>query len=141
MKSFIAIIAVLGLFVSCNEESLVEGYNTQNENGGNLIGKWEISHRSKFTNGVQEYSFDITPDCSTQKDYQEFKLDGTGRYYDYNSSCIDNGYAIKWSKLSDKIIYSPSGFTEEILLLDKTTLIVKWVESGTVYYLDTYIKR
>lgn len=34
MKTFITIITLFGLFVSCNENSLVEGYNTQNENTG-----------------------------------------------------------------------------------------------------------
>lgn len=141
MKLVIITAAIFGLLVSCNEDSLVEGYNTKNENGGNLIGQWELSHTSGFTNGVETFSIDIVPDCPTKKDYEEFRLDGTGRSYDYDKSCEDKGHDLKWSKSGNIISYGSGGFTEEILLLDKTTLKVKWKSSNTVYYVDTYKKR
>lgn len=140
MKSFIIAAAVFGLLVSCNEDSLVEGYNTKNENRGNIIGEWEFTHRSQFTKGVETFSIDAVSDCSSKKDYEEFRLDGTGRYYDYNKNCEDKGYDLKWSKSGNIISYGSGGFTEEILVLDKTALIVKWTESSTVYYIDTYKK-
>lgn len=134
MKTNKLLLSVLSLFLmlSCSSDD-------DSSQSSFIVGKWnfEIETLNRYyTDGTEETeTLQWTHDCSTNKDYIEYRTDGTGSWVEYDGDCVADTFNFDYNISDNMLTYTYIEFgTEqseqiEILTLNQETFIYKYTES------------
>ena len=118
----------LGL-TSCSSDD-----DSSSSSSSNIEGKWEYYQEGVISGGTE--SLDTWDhDCPTKKDYIELLNGGVANDMVYWDDCIDDVVTGTWSRSGNNLTVAlgSESVSAEIMILDSTTLKVKYVEGGTTY--------
>lgn len=118
---------VLGL-TSCSKD------DDSSSDSSNIEGRWEYFQEGTIVGGTETLvSWDH--ECTTKKDYVELLSGGVMKDMVYWDDCIDDVVTGTWSRSGNNLTVAlgSESVSAEIMILDSTTLKVKYVEGGTTY--------
>lgn len=130
-KFFLALSFFLVLSCTDNDDKEIQTENTELAiNNTNISGKWYLKGSSLNRGVFSSHQHD----CSTNKDFQEFHLNGELDFTEYNSSCVVSDTETSLWNLSNGSILNVSSlpgapfsyaYSYEIISLTSEELILK----------------
>lgn len=126
---FVSVLSLGLALTSCSKD------DDSSSDGGSttaaIEGKWAFSKEGAIVSG-NEVLVDYAHECSTKKDYVELVAGGTVNDVYYPSDCVADVTTGTWTKSGNNVTITAGGFTQtaEIVILNATTLKVKYTESG-----------
>ena len=137
------------MFVSCTDEDDDVVITNQMEiNNSTISGKWYMKGGTINGGAFENY----VHDCSTNKDYQEFKQNGELDFVGHNSSCtISEVHTSLWSLSGNTLTVSslpgatiPHSYVYQILSVTSEELVLKQTyndPSGQIVEVSRYTRN
>ena len=124
---FVSFLAISLTSCSKDDDSSSDGGSTP----AAIEGKWAFSKEGAIVGG-NETLFDYAHECATKKDYVELVAGGVANDVYYPSDCVAETTTGTWTRSGNNVTLNVGGIsqTAEIVVLDATTLKVKYTESG-----------
>ena len=130
MKKILLFVSFLAIgLTSCSKD------DDSSSDGGStpaaIEGKWAFYKEGAIVSG-NEVLVDYAHECATKKDYVELVAGGTVNDVYYPSDCVADVTTGTWTKSGNNVTITAGGITQtaEIVILDATTLKVKYTEAG-----------
>lgn len=132
VKCILPILFVFFLFVSCTDEDddlVIPTTNQMEINNSTISGKWYMKGGTINGGAFENY----VHDCPTNRDYQNFDLNGEIDFVGFDSSCANTGIETGLWSLSGNILTVnnlpgatiPYSYVYEILSLSSEELVLK----------------
>jgi len=142
LKRLILVTLISTIAFACNKDD-DGGGNTTAENQVKIIGTWKYT--SSTTNGVVDMNNYI---CNFEETYEYNASSVINKYYgdpsgDDGSNCqLEGTYTVNYSIDGNSLSSTDDGFTytQAILVLNSTTLILQDVDGDDIYT-ETYTKQ
>lgn len=106
-------------FYSCQEDNFVDSTASYESR---IIGKWEYLSELGFTNDDEHYDKDWEHNCSTDKDYIEFKSNGMYYELSYNEDCDESSKMGSYKVIDHTTITFNSNILYTIISVNDTHL-------------------
>ena len=136
--SILVLIFGIGLFTSCSSDD-----DNGNGNTSSIVGAWEFTKTGYSMDGTNEILVDYDNECPTMKDKIEFKSNGTFVSTYYDEDCVLEEYTESYTVDGNTIKVTDEGDTDEgeIMILNNTTLKIRFLETETGVYFITVLTR
>jgi hypothetical protein len=125
MKKYLLLFVSVLAFVSCSD-------NDDSTDSSSIIGAWEYAKEGTIVSGT-ETLVNYENECSNKKDYVEFLQNGEYGDYYYDSTCDESVDYGDWTKSGNMLTNVTEDSTVEILILNSTTLKIKYEDGGSIY--------
>ena len=127
---FVSIVSLSLAFNSCSKDD-----DSSSSTSGTIVGEWEFLKEGTIVSGTEFLTaYDHTSGCN--KNYIEVKSNGISEDYYYEKragSCVEFVDEATWTKDGNTLSVNYGGgdfFDSEIMILNNTTLKIKFTDDG-----------
>ena len=138
---FVSIVSLSLTFNSCSKDD-----DSSSSTSGTIVGEWEFLKEGTIVSGTEFLSpFEHTSGCT--KNYIEFKSNGMAEDYYYekpSGSCVEYVDEATWTKDGDALSVNYGGgdfFDSEIMILNSTTLKIKFADDGGTINVVEFVRK
>lgn len=138
---FVSIVSLSLTFNSCSKDD-----DSSSSTSGTIVGEWEFLKEGTIVSGTEFLSpFEHTSGCT--KNYIEFKSNGIAEDYYYekpSGSCVEYVDEATWTKDGDALSVNYGGgdfFDSEIMILNSTTLKIKFADDGGTINVVEFVRK
>ena len=138
---FVSIVSLSLTFNSCSKDD-----DSSSSTSGTIVGEWEFLKEGTIVSGTEFLSpFEHTSGCT--KNYIEFKSNGIAEDYYYekpSGSCIEYVDEATWTKEGNALSVNYGGgdfFDSEIMILNSTTLKIKFADDGGTINVVEFVRK
>ena len=138
---FVSIVSLSLTFNSCSKDD-----DSSSETSGTIIGEWEFLKEGTIVSGTEFLSvYEHTSGCN--KNYIEFKSNGIAEDYYYEKpagSCVEFVDEATWTKDGNALSLNYGGgdfFDSEIMILNNTTLKIKFTDDGGTINVVEFVRK
>ncbi|MCK6607793.1 MAG: lipocalin family protein [Flavobacterium sp.] len=138
---FVSIVSLSLTFNSCSKDD-----DSSSSTSGTIVGEWEFLKEGTIVSGTEFLSpFEHTSGCT--KNYIEFKSNGMAEDYYYekpSGSCVEYVDEATWTKEGNALSVNYGGgdfFDSEIMILNSTTLKIKFADDGGTINVVEFVRK
>lgn len=138
---FVSIVSLSLTFNSCSKDD-----DSSSSTSGTIVGEWEFLKEGTIVSGTEFLSpFEHTSGCT--KNYIEFKSNGMAEDYYYekpSGSCVEYVDEATWTKDGNALSVNYGGgdfFDSEIMILNSTTLKIKFADDGGTINVVEFVRK
>ena len=138
---FVSIVSLSLTFNSCSKDD-----DSSSSTSGTIVGEWEFLKEGTIVSGTEFLSpFEHTSGCT--KNYIEFKSNGIAEDYYYekpSGSCVEYVDEATWTKEGNALSVNYGGgdfFDSEIMILNSTTLKIKFADDGGTINVVEFVRK
>ena len=138
---FVSIVSLSLTFNSCSKDD-----DSSSSTSGTIVGEWEFLKEGTIVSGTEFLSpFEHTSGCT--KNYIEFKSNGMAEDYYYekpSGSCVEFVDEATWTKNGNALSVNYGGgdfFDSEIMILNSTTLKIKFADDGGTINVVEFVRK
>ena len=138
---FVSIVSLSLTFNSCSKDD-----DSSSSTSGTIVGEWEFLKEGTIVSGTEFLSpFEHTSGCT--KNYIEFKSNGMAEDYYYekpSGSCVEFVDEATWTKDGNALSVNYGGgdfFDSEIMILNSTTLKIKFADDGGTINVVEFVRK
>jgi hypothetical protein len=138
---FVSIVSLSLTFNSCSKDD-----DSSSSTSGTIVGEWEFLKEGTIVSGTEFLlPFEHTSGCT--KNYIEFKSNGIAEDYYYekpSGSCVEYVDEATWTKEGNALSVNYGGgdfFDSEIMILNSTTLKIKFADDGGTINVVEFVRK